>query len=376
MKGDSSMIKTRLTELVGIKHPIIQAGMGPFPVTDLCIAAANAGCLGILSTAAPNGKESQPGIHEQFCKAAGASVDDDDVTIFKKMFTKVFEETKESQGIFGANVMVSTEMLDNAKKVFQAMTELRNENPEMRERFKVLITSAGDPMPWGDFVKENDLVWMHVMPSVKAAKRCKKAGVQVIIASGHEGGFHTAWEPVHSMVLLPDVVDQVADENTIVVGCGGFCDGRSLAAALALGADGAQMGTRFLATQESDFAPLWKQLVVEAQDRGTLVARGFVGPARWLKLPKTIEHAKNTLEKSPGVYLGVPDDYTNPDMKFLTDFENEGMTATFNGDRENAMAAAGESSQRVNDLPKVQDMVDVIIKDAEDFLKRANTFLV
>lgn len=369
------MIKTRLTELVGIKYPIIQAGMGPFPVTDLCIAAANAGCLGLLSTAAPNSRETKSDIFKQFCDAAGADINDDSKTIFKKMFTKVFEETKASQGIFGANVMVSAEMLDNAKNVFEAMSELRNENPEMRERFKVLVTSAGDPMPWGKFAKDNDLIWMHVMPSVKAAKRCKKAGVQVIIASGHEGGFHTAWEPVHSMVLLPAVIDEVADENTLVVGTGGFCDGKTLAAALVMGADGAQMGTRFLATEESDFAPLWKQLVVEAQDRGTLVARGFVGPARWLKTPRSIEHAKHTLDKSPGVYLGVPDDYTTLDMS-LIDYENESLQATFEGNREKAMAAAGESAQRVNDMPKVKDMVETIMKDAEDILKNTNKFFV
>ena len=102
-------------------------------------------------------------------------------------------------------------------------------------------------------IKGAGFTWIHVVPSVKGALRCKKAGVDVIVASGHEGGFHTSWEPVHSMILLPAVVEAVSDENTLVCGAGGFCDGKTLAAALVLGADGAQMGTRFLATQESDF---------------------------------------------------------------------------------------------------------------------------
>ena len=119
------MIKTRLTELVGLKYPIIQAGMGPYPVTSLCIAAANAGCLGLCSTFATTSRETNPIVFEDFCKQAHAETTDDDVTIFKKMFTRVFEETKESDGIFGANVMVSAEVKANAMKVMQAIKELR-----------------------------------------------------------------------------------------------------------------------------------------------------------------------------------------------------------------------------------------------------------
>ena len=77
------------------------------------------------------------------------------------------------------------------------------------------------------------MIWMHVFPGVRTAARCKKAGVQVLIASGHEGGFHTAWQPVHSMTLLPDIVEKFSDENTLVCGTGGYCDAKSLASALA-----------------------------------------------------------------------------------------------------------------------------------------------
>lgn len=364
------MIKTRLTELVGIKYPIIQAGMGPFPVTDLCIATANAGCLGLMSCAGVLSKENKPEIYKDFCDHAHANYDDDPKTIFKKMFTRVFEETKESKGIFGINVMVSAEpwVLENAKNAIGAMLELREANPEMKERFKVLVTSAGDPMPWGELVRKHDLVWMHVFPSVKAAMRCKKAGVQVLIASGHDGGFHCAWQPVHSMTLLPDIVDKCSDEKTLVVGTGGFCDGRSMAAAFAMGADGVQMGTRFLATQESDFSPLWKEMLLEAGDGGTVIARGFVGPARWLRTETTMRHAKNTLENAPGSYLGIPDDYSTIPT-WLTDEENAGLNATRAGDRKNAMAAAGECAQRIDDLPKTKDMVEKVMADTEKYVR-------
>lgn len=361
------MIETRLTKLVGIKYPIIQAGMGPFPVTDLCIATANAGALGIMSTAGVLSRETKPSIYQDFIDHAHAEYDDEPAVIFKKMYTRVFEETKESGGIFGINVMVSAEVLDNAKTAIGTMLELREQNPEMKERFKVLITSAGDPLPWTELVKKHELVWMHVFPSVKAAKRCKKAGVQVLIASGHEGGFHTAWQPVHSMTLLPDVIEKCSDENTLVCGTGGFCDGKSLAAAFAMGADGVQMGTRFLATQESDFAPLWKQMLLDAGDGGTVIARGFVGPARWLRTATSMAHAKNTLQHAPGSYLGIPDDLTTI-PEDLINAENMGLNATRAGDTENAMAAAGECSQRITDLPETKEMLETVMRDTEDIL--------
>lgn len=362
------MIKTRLTDLVGIKYPIIQAGMGPYPVTSLCIAAANAGCLGLCSTFATTQRDSNRIVFEDFCKQAHAETTDDDITIMKKMFMRVFEETKESQGIFGANVMVSAEVKENAQMVMKAIKELRDSDPEMKERFKVLVTSAGDPMPWGDYVREEGLIWMHVFPSVKAARRCKKAGVQVLIASGHEGGMHTAWLPVHTMTLLPDIVDKFSDENTLVVGTGGICDGKSIAAAFALGADGVQMGTRFLATEESDFSPLWKKMVVDVADNGTVVARGYVGPCRFIRNPVSQEHALNTAKEAPGAYVGIPDDFSTIPIDLLR-YAEKGVAATYHGDEEHAIAGAGECSQRINDLPKTKDMIEKVIADAEATLK-------
>jgi NAD(P)H-dependent flavin oxidoreductase YrpB (nitropropane dioxygenase family) len=131
------------------------------------------------------------------------------------------------------------------------------------------------------------------------------------------------------------------------------------------------MGTRFLATQESDFHPLWKEQVVKTPDRGTLVARGMVGPARWLKTPSSLEHQKNTLLKSPSIYLDTPDEYSTTATQELIAYERNGIKAVFSGDRENALMAGGECAQRVNDLPKVQDLVVRIMKEATDILKNA-----
>lgn len=362
------MIKSRLCEMIGIKYPIIQAGMGPFSNNNLCVAAANAGVLGLLSTSGLFSKDDQPWIYKAFVESGEANLDDDMATVLEKVLKRTYRLVKEKGGIFGINVMVSAELKQYSTIMIDTAIKVREENPDMKNHFKVIFTSAGDPVGWKDKIKGAGFTWMHVVPSVKGAQRCKKAGVDVIVASGHEGGFHTSWEPVHSMILLPAVVEAVSDEKTIVVGAGGFCDGKTLAAALVLGADGAQMGTRFLATQESDFHQIWKEGVVAAGDRGTLVARGFVGPARWLKTPRSDEHAKNTLQKSPGVFLGTPDDYTTIDMS-LIQFEVESIKAVYEGNKEKALMAAGEAAQRINDMPKVHDLVQVIVKDAEDILR-------
>ena len=362
------MIKSRLCERIGIKYPIIQAGMGPFSNNNLCVASANAGVLGLLSTSGLFSKADQPWIYNAFVDSGEANRDDDMATALGKVLKRTYRLTKDKGGVFGINVMVSAELVQYSHIMIDTAIRVREENPDMKKNFKVIFTSAGDPVGWKDKIKNAGFTWMHVVPSVKGALRCKKAGVDVIIASGHEGGFHTSWEPVHSMILLPAVVEAVADAKTLVCGAGGFCDGKTLAAALTLGADGAQMGTRFLATQESDFHQIWKEGVVEAGDRGTLVARGFVGPARWLKTARSDEHAKNTLQKSPGVFLGKPDDYTTIDMSLIR-FEIESIKAVYEGNKEKALMAAGEAAQRINDMPKVADMVEKIMKEAEATLR-------
>jgi NAD(P)H-dependent flavin oxidoreductase YrpB (nitropropane dioxygenase family) len=362
------MIKSRLCDLIGIKYPIIQAGMGPFSNNNLGVAAANAGVLGLLSTSGIVSRGDQPWVYKAWVDTAGADEDDEMPVVLEKCLKRTYGRVKDQSGIYGINVMVSAEMREAALTLIDKAIQVREENPDIKKHFKVIFTSAGDPLGLGEKIKGAGFIWMHVVPSVKGAMRCKKAGVDVIVASGHEGGFHTAWEPVHSMVLLPAVVEEVSDANTLVCGAGGFGDGKTLAAALVMGADGAQMGTRFLATQESDFHQIWKEQVVAAEDRGTLVARGFVGPARWLKTPRSVEHAANSLKGSPGVFLGAPDDYTTVDPKLIA-YEIESIKATFEGDREKAMMAGGEVAQRIKDMPKVADMVEQIMKETEEILR-------
>jgi len=362
------LIRTELCERLGIKYPLIQAGMGPFGTNRLCIACANAGVLGLISASALEFKFMSEDTYEMFKRTFEPGIEGPTpAETLKNIFRRTLERTRESGGIFGVNVMVSEEVRGPAEEMIRATLEVREDDPEMRRRLRVLVTSAGNPVPWAEMVKSSDIFWMHVVPSVRAARKCVEAGVDGIIASGHEGGFHVAWEPLHTMTLLPAVVE--ACPGVPVVGAGGFCDGKTLVAALALGAQGVQMGTRFLCTQESDFVDLWKESILKAGDRGTVVARGIVGPARYIRSPFSEEMVEVTVKYSPGVYTGRPDDLTTVPLEVLLK-EMEGFSATYRGDRERALTAGGECAQRINDLPTVKELVERIMGEAEETLAR------
>jgi enoyl-[acyl-carrier protein] reductase II len=144
-----SIVNSRLCKLIGLKYPIIQAGMGPFPTTDLAIASANAGALGVMCTAAIGMKGDMPAIFKHFCKAAGASEDDTPEVIARKMYRKAFEKTRGCPGALAPNVMVAVESKATAEIAIGTLIKMREEDPEFKASFRVLITSAGDPMPWG-----------------------------------------------------------------------------------------------------------------------------------------------------------------------------------------------------------------------------------
>lgn len=346
------MIRTELSGMLGIKHPIIQAGMGPYSTNLLAAAAANAGALGIISSIGM--AAGIPQIQEFFGKGTPYE-------IMKGTIHRVKEDTRESKGIFGVNIPVAAEFVSSAKLLLQAAVDAREEDPEVRERLRVIITSAGDPVPWAETIKPSGVKWFHVVPSVRHAKRGEQAGVDIIIASGHEGGGHIAWEPVHSMVLLPAVVNAV---STPVVGAGGFCDGATLVAALALGAVGIQMGTRFIATQESDFLQMWKDDILRAGERDTLVARGLFGPMRFLKSETSMKIAEATIEKLPRMFLGEPVGLVDE----VTNLELQGFADLFTGAGRKAVMLSGQVAGRINDLPTVKELVEGIVREAEEII--------
>jgi enoyl-[acyl-carrier protein] reductase II len=261
--------------------------------------------------------------------------------------------------------MVSAEMAGFAREIIRTTIETRDEDSEMKKRLRVIITSAGDPLPLTDIIKPSGVKWFHVVPSVRHAQRCERAGVDAVIASGQEGGGHVAWEPVHTMVLLPALVKAV---SIPVIGAGGFASGASLVASLALGAIGVQMGTRFLATKESDFNQVHKDYILKSGERDTIVARGVVGPLRWVKNEAAMEFARLTVSKAPGVYLGEPDDFSAVAREVIA-MENKGWDAQFRGDGPRALLPAGEVAGLINDLSTVKEIVERTVKEAEEIIR-------
>lgn len=352
-----SIIRTELCNILGIQHPILQGGMGPYKTESLAIAIANAGALGVISSigmAATLLPEAAP-IDAEYLFGT-----DPPKVILQKSIEAVTKATHSSGGIFGVNVPVASEFILASKMFVEQTIEARENDSDTEKRLRVLVTSAGNPTPWSE-VKKHGLIWIHVVPSVYHAKKAEKAGVDIIVASGHEGGAHIAWDPVHTMVLVPAVAKAV---KTPVVGAGGFCDGKTLAAALCLGAVGIQMGTRFIATKESDFEPMWKEAIINREERQTLAGRGLFGPMRFLRNQRAEQIVEQTLEDMPRFYLGEP---VESNEKVL-ELERSGFDELINKNENSALMFGGEVSGRINDLPTVEEVITRIIQDAKTTL--------
>ena len=345
------MIKTKLTDMLGIKYPIIQAGMGPWSTDTLAVAVANAGGLGIVSSV---------GLAYHFTPPTGLKDDPDwkDKSPYELMkFTLkwVGERTAEKKGVLGVNIPMAEEYGEATEQFIRGATDAKKEDSELSERLKVIITSAGKPTPWTDMMKELGAHWFHVAPSVYHAQKAVQAGAEVVIASGEEGGGHVAFNPVHTMTLLPAVVNAV---DVPVIGAGGFCDGSSLVAALSLGAIGIQMGTRFIATQESEFCQMWKDKVLACNELDSMPGISIFGPARYLRNPVAIR-------LSELLKRGYKENYEEG-----FELEGKGIMLSLKGENpEEAVMFGGEAVGRINEIPRVEDLLQEISSDAERIIK-------
>ena len=234
------MVKTVICDLFGIDYPIIQGGMAWVSTAPLVAAVSNAGGLGILG-----------------CGGM-------DPEILAAQIRKTREMTGKP---FGINVLLTHPQVD---ELFEAIL---NDPPV------VVTTGAGNPGKYVPALKDRGIKVMPVIPSVALAQRMEKAGADAVVAEGTESGGHVG--ELTTMVLVPQVAQAV---NIPVVAAGGIIDARGLVAALALGAKGVQMGTRFLAAVETDIHPRIKDCIVQARDRDTVVTGRSTGhPVRVIK---------------------------------------------------------------------------------------------
>jgi NAD(P)H-dependent flavin oxidoreductase YrpB (nitropropane dioxygenase family) len=356
--------------------------MGPYATTKLCIAVAKEGGLGLISTIGMAGPDVNFIPEED--RKLDFGVGGGPKNVLKQTIRYVYEKLKYyPEAKFGVNIPIAKEFTMVSKQFMKAVIEIFEETPEVKKQLNVMVTSAGDPLPWAIDAKEKgskraflevkkelpSIIWCQVCPNVRGSKRAERSGVDVIIASGREGGAHCAWRDTSSMVLLPEVVRTV---NLPVVGAGGFADGASLAAALALGAIGVQMGTRFIATQEGDFEQMWKEQLVKATEFDTIVGRGIFGPMRFLINPASLEVVDETIKGASDLYRGKPCASTD-EIRIL---EERGFRKLVDEDENESLMNAGVVVGRIHSIPTVHELIQDIMTEAEQIILNMSENLI
>jgi enoyl-[acyl-carrier protein] reductase II len=250
------MIKSRICQILGIEYPVFQGGMAWVADASLAAAVSNAGGLGLISAI-----------------NAGTEAVRAEIRKCRELTDKPF----------GVNLMLQA---PNVEEVAQMIVE---------EGVKIVTTGAGSPVRFMEAWKAAGIKVIPVVPSVALALKMQRAGADAIVAEGAESGGHVG--ELHTMPLIPQIVDAV---DIPVVAAGGICDGRGAAAAFMLGAEGVQVGTRFLVATECNVHPRYKENILKATDISTTVTGKSLGhPVRSLKTPFSREFAK--MESDPTV---------------------------------------------------------------------------
>jgi enoyl-[acyl-carrier protein] reductase II len=235
------MTENRVNSLFGIKYPIIQAGMIWCSGWELASAVSNAGALGIIG--------------------AGSMYPD----ILKEHIQKCKSATGKP---FGVNVPLLYPDIDKIMKII------------VEEGVKIVITSAGNPSLWTSFLKQNGCKVVHVIANSKFARKAEDAGVDALVAEGFEAGGHNGKEETTTLVLLPLIRSLT---SLPLIAAGGIGSGRAMLACMALGADGVQMGTRFVASEESSGHKGFKQMVINSAEGDTILTLKQLTPVRLLR---------------------------------------------------------------------------------------------
>ncbi|MDY6855967.1 MAG: nitronate monooxygenase [Thermodesulfobacteriota bacterium] len=248
-----SILHTKLCDFIGIDYPICQAGMGFVAPAQLAFAVSSAGGLGVIGAGSMTADELREDIH------------------------RVKDSTDKPYGVDILFAQIKTEKTD---EVIQYTDEVNRQiEVVLTENVPVLISGLGSPAGVVQDAHSHGIIVMSLAGNVKQAKRMADAGVDVIIAQGHEAGGHTG--RIGTMPLVPQIVDAV---EVPVLAAGGLVDGRGLVASLFLGASGIWMGTRFVASEEAQAHFNYKNKIVEITEEGTVISRCHSGkPCRLIR---------------------------------------------------------------------------------------------
>lgn len=362
-------MKTKLTEMFGIKYPILSAGMGPFSTVKLATAVTNAGGLGLLS---------QWGGRMIVDPKTFQVVDDPkkgkQLQSWEKLEMDINYITENSKGPFGCNIRVARIQIDSPK-CLETIVGMRKKDPEIKERLKLVVTSAGNPVPASKQLKKEapDLFHFHVSPSLRLVQNTFKAGCDGVVAVGYEGGGHQSYEKVNTLVLIPEV-RRLHPDKPIIAG-GGFFDGQGLAAAFAMGADGIQMGSRFIATKDCEFHSNYKQLAINSRDEDTEVCQGAFGPIRLRKNKYTEAHS-DILSRKEKMKQEEEQGLLDPKQLLMQKFteESRAYTLVYMGDTENGAVLLGESIGGIDEIPTVKELIEKMVDDAKNRINQVSTY--
>jgi enoyl-[acyl-carrier protein] reductase II len=312
-----------LTSLLGIDKPIIQGGMGNISNAILTAAVSESGGLGTIGTGT-------------------MSIDEIEEIII--------ETKRRTIKPFAINIAVSVHPA--VEKILQLVK---------KHQISIVSLSAGNPAPFIPFLHEQNVRVMAVTASVKHAKKAEEAGADVIVVEGVEAaGINSPFETT-TLTLVPQVVDAV---KVPVIAAGGIADGRGLLAALSLGAQGVQMGTRFVATKEAPFSSEYKKRLLDATDNSTVVMGRSIGRVRRVL---DGEYAKSILlkEKS-GINIKQYEELTT---------ESYHCAGALNGNEQEGFMNSGQIAGLINNIPSVKDVIDSMMMESHKQLNHLISFL-
>jgi len=310
----------RICELLEIRYPIFLGGMAHVSRAPLVSAVSEAGGLGIIG-------------------AGGMSPED--------LAREIAEVRRLTDRPFGVNLMLMDPRVQEQVEVV------------IEARVRMVTTGAGSPAKYMEALKGAGILVFPVVPAVSLAQRMERLGADGVIAEGMESGGHIGTET--TMALVPQVVDAV---KVPVVAAGGIADGRGMAAALALGADGVQVGTRFLASEEAPVHPNYKQAVLRAGDRATIITGRALGrPVRCLTNKLTKQLARYEAEGRD------PEEFESLAVGGL-------RRAVYEGDLETGSLMAGQVAGLIREIKPAAEIIADMVREAAEILSRGVDFQV
>ena len=304
-------MQNKITELFNIQYPIVQAGMVWNSGWRLASAASNAGILGLIG--------------------AGSMYPD----VLREHLQKCKQATNKP---FGVNVPM---LYPNIEDIMNIIIE---------EDVKIVFTSAGNPKTWTRWLQDKGIIVVHVVSSVKFALKAQESGVDAIVAEGFEAGGHNGRDETTSLTLIPMVKEHI---KIPLIAAGGIATGRGMLATMILGADGVQIGSRFVASTESSAHQAFKQIVVDAEEGATQLTLKELAPVRLIK-NKFYNEIQELYKKSPTV----------EQLKELLG-RARAKRGMFEGDLEDGELEIGQIAGLIHDIKPVAEIVKEIISEFE-----------